>query len=503
MKKSTLPENKQWEKIVDEAFSSSERHIFSERYEMQKRGLLRGIVIKRRSQKGKAMNNNNKKIAGTIAATAAAAALFPASIFAYNHFGSGTTVPSTDENVAELSEEVIELETEAAEEVVSEQPAEEIGVPNMKAEFGWLPDGLELGGIDDMYGGKYHNAAGGRMSPRICNISKGIIDEQDITWPHDFYSLDDKEIIINYRPGYDPETASVDNFGREVWVKFTDYPYMEVLCFTDDFSDDDIKEISNNLTLVPSDISIEDYWNNDAELGIGEPHGDNPMRGLYYNVDMDRVTLHNIGDTVSSEFIRDVMPEHLVDITLNAAWIQDNFDGITTDTIGWYADYSEYTDENGNILPAERTWYKYNGRFFADTIIKTETVKRHIVVLDLTYTNNTDNEIDDCVCPKMYTYTDGYMHPVGWEWEEGADDLIDTIRLDSPGDMFSFETDKQGSKNHVLLQPGESAHVKLAFAIDDANVGNLYYGAEPANTNDVMMNFYGSPIIDLCSLTVE
>lgn len=60
MKISKLPDKKEWDRIVDEAFTSNEEHRFSQRYVSHKNEMLGGINMKRRSVNNKSKNNSRK-----------------------------------------------------------------------------------------------------------------------------------------------------------------------------------------------------------------------------------------------------------------------------------------------------------------------------------------------------------------------------------------------------------------------------------------------------------
>ena len=47
MKNNYIPDDKEWKKIIDEAFDSDEIHIFSEHYNMQIRCMQRRIEMKK------------------------------------------------------------------------------------------------------------------------------------------------------------------------------------------------------------------------------------------------------------------------------------------------------------------------------------------------------------------------------------------------------------------------------------------------------------------------
>lgn len=487
MKNRIFPNSDEWDKIVNEAFSSDEIHIFSEKYNLRKEELL-----PRYRQKEELMKRNrikpHKRFIAPIAAAAAAVIIIPATVYAYTHINANIIQTAPYENTVQINNSA------------NEELSDEI----MKPEFNWLPEDL-IYNEDGPYGGKFKNSADGGMTPVFYKAPEGGIHENLLFSDHsEQYDHDDKTIMINYRISYDEEKADSNNFGREVWIYFNGTKYAEQLYFTDDISNDDVKKIAENIVLVPSDTEVAAEWFDRTESNADETHGH--IYNVGYNVDLDKINFYHIGDTFVNDLLKIKQDDGYYDIrteiTLNNVWIQDNFNGITTDGSGFDRDYSEYTDENGNLLTGERSWYTIgNGSTTLNEVIKTEPVKKHILVMDLTYTNITDSDLDKCIAPEMYTSIEGLLFPVGYVPYEDADDISDTVTVSyDRGRHFSFKTDKPGGKNHVILAPGESAQVQLAFEIDDDNIGNLWFCADSYNSNNAMDNFYGSPMVDLCDV---
>ncbi|NLT10682.1 MAG: hypothetical protein GXY08_14475 [Ruminococcus sp.] len=73
-----LPDSKGWDKITEEAFSSSETHVFSDEYCRRRAELQRGVTMKRTS-------SGNKRYRTGIAAAAAAFILIPGATIAGTH----------------------------------------------------------------------------------------------------------------------------------------------------------------------------------------------------------------------------------------------------------------------------------------------------------------------------------------------------------------------------------------------------------------------------------
>lgn len=519
--KDKFPKEREWEKIVDNAFSSDEKHIFSEQYEMQKRCMQKGITMKRERIKIK----NHKISSGALSVAAAAIILVPSTIYGFGKLNANVEPsyqPEETEQTQETTEEVT-TEPAEAEELVEETAeekhptgieqtapyantvyinfnAEDKEVKNMKAEFGWLPDSLSP------YGVKFKNENMGGMSPIFNKVPKDGIKEVLYFSEHfEQYETDDKIIMINYRQSYDEESAKSNNFGREMWIAFKEQPYALNLYFTDDISNDDAKQIAENVYLVETDEFTPEWFKQEESFSDSDDSYSYSYSDPFdIEYDSDLAKFYKIGETCINE-----RPEEYgydaPEITVTNVWIQDNFDGISTDAAGYYRDYSEFIDENGNIISGTREWVELgNGFDTLNEVIHSEEVNRHILVIEATYKNCKDVPMEEiCICPELYTKVDGKMRPVGAvKYDDIYSPEISPRLTSDMGSQFSFWSDSSIRKNNIYIGAGESATVKLAFEIYDENIGNLYYLPDPTNICGVN-EFNTSPIVDLCDVKPE
>jgi len=269
MKASRLPDRKEWERIVDEAFSSNDEHSFSPRYTSRKNAMMRGITMKRRTVDNK-RRNSSRALVLSVAAVAAAFVLVPAGVFFAGHSG-GTSSPAA--NMDELAETTAPEEaatevTEEATETVAEYTItlEDVACYGFKKlQLNYVPEGLVYN-EDGAYGGKYHDYdTGGGMSKLLF-----VADEyQQLTFDNFSYDsaeydLDGKHVIIRY--GETNETIEPENsFSRWIFVQFKDSPYVATLHITDNYSDEEALKVCEGMELV--DCEAADFrvniWRDD------------------------------------------------------------------------------------------------------------------------------------------------------------------------------------------------------------------------------------------------
>lgn len=430
----------------------------------------------------KTAGKNKRFILGTVAAAAAVAMIVPASVYAYNKAVSISKTAKYQNTV------VLSANTENSSEDTTENPWE---IELMDYEFGWLPEGFAKPDNDF----KYRNDPE-CITPIFFRLPDGKSTEIDLKFSENYetYESNGKTAMINYRVSYGKSEDEV-NFGREIWVSFDGTNYFLQLYLTDGISQEDTKKIIDNLKLVPTD---------EVRFGTYLPWEDKTTTtnsgDTVQEVEMEKCEVYYVGDTISYPGVSAENSGY--SITLNSAEITDSFDGINTDACGWEADYSELMDENGNIAENTRSWIKRgDGVNTLDEVVKEESVPMHILKLNVTYTNISDETNDICIDPNLFQFIDGKPYTHYTQWDFGNDtDCVDSIRFGDFGGHFSLDADpdKKGGKNYVILEPGESTDVQLAFFVADDEVDKmLVYFRMAGNTLSFAMEHGDCPFFDL------
>ncbi|MDE6664682.1 MAG: hypothetical protein K2K14_00615 [Ruminococcus sp.] len=504
MKNIKLPNTDEWEKIVDDAFSSDEIHTFSENYNMKKQSMRKGITMKK----------NNLVMNLTVAAAALTIVAFPTAI--YMNTRNAATEPATqlpaedtysDDESTLIDEVDEEFTTQISDTEVTITDGEDDGQVNEEihqftedeidydtiydVEYGWLPAGLEYQGQDSPYGGKFHNwTTSDGMTPIFSKVQKGSKYYEDTGNPEiettkDEWVLDGKTVSMYHRSTYIPNNPEL-NFGRIAFIYFDNTPYVLQLYVTDGISEEDFRKIIDNVKLVPFEEETAFIHTGEDEKILQEyrsGHTENTefTVGSYEKLGTpaDSVPVVQVGEPVQ-EIYPDVWGE--VSATVTGVRFANDFNGIITDGRGWEADYSEYLNEDGTLAENVRRWVKFeNG---TETEFATETVPVSVMTVFVTYTNDGAEPVKDyCVCPTLQTNYNGYFFNqriydiIKMETEISANniDCIDTFRpFNADNLQFAFSCPNQSSKNNINLEPGESTEVTLAFIVEDKLRDNLY-----------------------------
>ena len=265
-----------------------------------------------------------------------------------------------------------------------------------------------------------------------------------------------------------------DIFDKDVWVAFPDSNYAVQFYATTDMTKEEIEKIAENLSLTPSDKETAELWDGEPREEVG---------GTDETYKFDDYTIQQIGDTVRSDFYdaedADTDPYARITAKLDSVSVQDNFDGLPAiNDIGEPVDYSQYLNADGTVQDDVRTWYsRGDGVNTLDTKIKEETVPQRVLVMHLTYTNESSITQEICVCPNLIQKNGDRMD----YGEVACEPMSDTTYCNGTlgelkyGEFFLFSTDREHSKNNITnVAPGESVDATVAFLMDADEVQNLY-----------------------------
>ena len=489
MRNNGIPSEKEWDKIVSEAFSSDKKHDFSVMYELRREEIQKGITMK------KTTNYIKRRYVGMVAAAAAIVIAAPLSIYAISRSMNNSTQLTDVETDEVIATQTVVTPDEPTEEAVSApvgmhlekngdyqyiltfQPTEEEAADeqNYDVEYTWRPEGA----YDDSERiGKhaFATAAGGTFDSCYYRVAAdtpmkekvgGIVKVDDV-------SNDETTAYIFHRQDKDYlGLEATNNFGRVSWIQFKNTNFVVELFATDDISDEDLVNIINGMKLIPSDSTTVGTWFQREESTGSSSDSSSDTTGK----SIDDYNVVSIGDTVSdAQFDTD----H-VEITINDAWIQDNFDGITTDGCGWGADYSEFLADDGKIYETYQYGTIGDGVNTLDEVIFTETVQKKVIVLDLTYKNVGDEDIceDFENCKVSYNIFPQLLKAPEWDSSHRVRDrkgelyLLNHSKIASE-DFLSLESDNKAGKNGVNIPAGGETHVRVSLIADADDLDDLY-----------------------------
>ena len=508
MRNKRLPSSKQWDKIINDAFKSDKHHDFSVSYELRKSEIQKGNTIKKET------NHFHSRYMSMVAAAAAVIIAVPAIVFAYSNH-SYETEPAFEIKPSEP----IQTTTFVTEEVTTEPVTEETtyAVPvedntgifqlaqNGKYQFiltytpsydelsntqtydfqySWLPDGVAP--IPDDPKKMCTTPTGGTLNMVCYRVKQGTSLEERISSIVNYEKLSDDEktayIFHSSSPFIDLQDQEKWS-ERDVWIKFNGTNIIAQLFATNDISSDDLKNIIRSVKLVPSDNELTEVWKNEyvTESKISEEEYRDEFLKTCKSI--NEIELTGIGKPIPH-----TVNNNSVEVTIDKAWIQDDFKDITTNTCCMPRDYSQFIDDDGKICKTYHWIKNGDGINTLDEIVETENVELKLIVLEMTYTNTSDHDIvesydkgttDFLIDPMNYLCVDGKLDPTDYMHREGLTVYSDQY-IASDGGWVSFESDDHSSKNYINIPQGGQTHVKVSLL------------ARADSLDDYYINIFGS-----------
>ncbi len=491
MRNKRLPSSKQWDKIINDAFKSDKHHDFSLSYELRKSEIQKGNTIKKET------NHFHSRYMSMVAAAAAVIIAVPAIVFAYSNH-SYETEPTFEIKPTEP----VQTTTFVTEEVTTEPVTEETtyAVPvedntgilqltqNGKYQFilkytpsydelsntqtydvqyTWLPDGITQ--IPDDPKKTCKTTSDGTIDLISYRVTSGTYFEKQISNIIECEKISNTEktaYIFQHSTPVKDESNQTKDSEREIWIKFNGTNIITQVYATNNVSNDELKSIIDSIKLVPSENELTEVWQN--EYVTESKMSEEEYRDAFLNncKSINEIELTGIGKPIPH-----TVNNNSVEVTIDKAWIQDDFKDITTNTCGIPRDYSQFIGEDGKIY---KTYYwikNGDGINTLDELVEKENIEYKLVVLEMTYTNTSGHDIildpdnnttDFLMDPMNYLCVNGKLDPTDYMHREGLTVYSDQY-IASDGGWVSFESDDQSSKNYINIPQGKQTHVKVSL----------------------------------------
>lgn len=478
MAKSYLPfDDEYFDKIVEDAFSpEAEVHVFSDRYKQRKERLM-----KKNTKRNYKKPVFSKKSMFAMVAAAAVVVAVPTSVYAGSRiYNAYMTEPAKYQRDITID--------------VGENPSMEIKALNV----GWVPEDMKMhSGAEHTslvkYGADTDDMRG--ISVLFWKIPTGdSVFNESITNAvntNSYTDVNGNEVIVIAHSQESQERHD------EAWVAFKDTPYAAQVYIMGDVSDEERDKILQNLSLESWDTEVAMDWSENQE---------SEETAEYYEVvtkiDPASIKLANIGKPIKTVEEGLEKGTYSVEATINDIRIQNNFDGITTDSFNNSADYSEYTNPDGTVKDNIRTWYRRgDGVNTLDEKDYEETLAQSVVVVDVTYKNTGDIDWDECICPSMVRIDDdGNILNYTQESEDMYyNESMHDLKVDDM--MFSISTDYAMSKNNLEpFKAGDTVNVQIAFLVNTEDLPDLYLMLQPTGVDIGEEVSRGTTFVDLSFL---
>lgn len=280
MKNNKLPNKKEWNNIINEAFSSDSEHRFSERYMQKKEKIKGGLIMKKLTFKPEKLF-----IRLTTAAVLAAVAI-PTAAVTLNHMNR-SDAPAAAQISTEAGTESAENTTiaaTAAEPETNVTPSENqhqsVSTAPMAISLGVIPNGFYMDKIEfpayedqnvttqeeyELQTLVFYNGSGAIYADLYT-----IPENYEFT-PNDYapniknpdktetFRIENKTVFLTRSLDFGKNNVADSAYIRDVWVKFDGSNYAVKIMATHDIIDEDIKEFIKGLSLVPAKTEAPEW----------------------------------------------------------------------------------------------------------------------------------------------------------------------------------------------------------------------------------------------------
>lgn len=353
----------------------------------------------------------------------------------------------------------------------------------VKLNLEYLTEGLQVVPHTDNAKYSFNNRNTGGISFFLYNCSNcdDFIETNTDVIDSEAKCINGNDVIYIEKKVYSEYTEDNPTWNKKFYIYFSDYDY--ILC---GFVGTDISK--NELFKIIQKISIEESDEENAFIGIFSEMPDIEKAEYYKNKQSDEDNTieytYPILDYLYYQNckIGEKIPinENLL-LTVEDLEISDNLDMMNDDF------KREYLDDSGKIIPLEVKCYGGgDGINSLDKLQETKYIKLKYIYETLTYTNTSDNDIDDlCVYHNL-------MHKDGSSVVSNIEKLNDKYSLISYDESYKYALtewvyadfckESSNTPNSIRVQKNSSVTIHIGFFVpDDEITDDLYVSISEAN----------------------
>lgn len=388
---------------------------------------------------------------GTVGATAAAK-LYPMNVNKEGNYGLTFDVQTTSDSESDSG-------SSSLDGMNLSLSADSNAPEYVKLNVGYLPDGVISDGFKYSLNGEHKEKGLTLIVDRVGTAASFS----------DINIADFEQFEINGNTAVLANVVDMDGeyeFGRRFYIYFEDMAAFVTGYITNDYSDEEVRKIMENLTVTEGTaddcnggaLSDKMSWVNRNDYMEEEPVG-------YTDFDYEYV---NLGDELECRF-----SDSNCVYTVDNIEILENISNLDSScySVPMGDSLEDYADENGNLLPYEREYYKLGDGVTAPMreVVKTDMADRRMVYATLTVKNTGSEARTFGFLPyvSMMRIGDGYNDGILTEdpWL-GEITYIDNNDVDELGFNAGYYS--------LTVAPNSTETVHIGF-LADADMLDYYY----------------------------
>lgn len=272
-------------------------------------------------------------------------------------------------------------------------------------------------------------------------------------------------------------------FNQRIYLACPDLYRVLMIYIGDDVSKDEAIKVAENLVISESTTMVKTAglptWSEDRTAERIEENDE-----LLTSVDEKKLTIYQVGDTFKLDVTgEDTNGEYLtgtISAKVDSIQIKDDLQLLDPDKIP--EKWTEAVGSDGKLLTNTLNYVKAgDGINSLDEIVKSEAVNQKLVYATVTYTNDSDEEIDHMLyLGSLLTMTRENGKAQIYVSAEQAGDGYDRITWDGAahtGEMvyYSVSENYGNGGNYISsIKPGESVQLNMAWIVNENDLKNLY-----------------------------
>ncbi len=274
------------------------------------------------------------------------------------------------------------------------------------------------------------------------------------------------------------------SFNQRIYLACPDLYRVLKIYIGDDVSKEDAIKVAENLVLSESTTMVKTAglltWSEDMTAERLEVENDEMLT----SVEEKKLPIYQVGDTFKLDVTgEDTNGEYLtgtISAKVDSIRIADDLQLLDPGKIP--EKWTEAVDSDGKLLTNTLNYVKAgDGIDSLDEIVRSEEVKQKLVYATVTYTNDSDEEIDHMLyLGSLLTMTRENGKVQIYVSAEQAGDGYDRITWDGAahtGEMvyYSVSENYGNGGNYISsIKPGESVQLNMAWIVNENDLKNLY-----------------------------
>lgn len=273
------------------------------------------------------------------------------------------------------------------------------------------------------------------------------------------------------------------SFNQRIYLACPDLYRVLMIYIGDDVSKDEAIKVAENLVISENTTMVKTAglptWSEDMTAERIEENDE-----LLTSVDEKKLTIYQVGDTFKLDVTgEDTNGEYLtgtISAKVDSIQIADDLQLLDPDKIP--EKWTEAVGSDGKLLTNTLNYVKAgDGINSLDEIVKSEAVNQKLVYATVTYTNDSDEEIDHMLyLGSLLTMTRENGKAQIYVSAEQAGDGYDRITWDGAahtGEIvyYSVSENYGNGGNYISsIKPGESVQLNMAWIVNENDLENLY-----------------------------